>query len=136
MKELDLATLVAVFQEMLGVWLWMGLAAAALATLAFLFVLVRDRGVVSSRLVWSELAGVAGGVAAVLIMQSVTNSGFRDIGGPIDWILVALIFLAGAVGTIVGVYALAGLVAGRRVGNAARESAGSERTGRFAPLPR
>jgi hypothetical protein len=109
MKDLDIATFVAVFQEMLGAWLYVAAAAAVLATLAFLWVLLRDRRIVSGRLVWSELLGVAGGVAAVLIMHAVTSSGFRDIGGPIDWVLTALIFLAGAAGTMVGVYALMGL---------------------------
>jgi hypothetical protein len=110
MKDLDLATFVAVFQEMLGPWLYVGAAAAVVATLVFLWVLLRDRGIVSGRLVWSEVLGVAGGVAAVLIMHAVTNSGFRDIGGPIDWVLTAVIFLAGAAGTMVGVYALMGLM--------------------------
>lgn len=109
MKDLDLATFVAVFQEMLGQWLYVGAAAAVVATLVFLWVLLRDRGFISRRLVWSEVLGLAGGVAAVLIMHAVTNSGFRDIGGPIDWVLTALIFLAGAAGTMVGVYALMGL---------------------------
>jgi peptidoglycan biosynthesis protein MviN/MurJ (putative lipid II flippase) len=110
MKDLDLATLVAVFQEMLGPWLYVAAAAAVIATLVFLWVLLRDRGLISRRLVWSEVLGVVGGVAAVLIMHAVTNSGFRDIGGPIDWVLTALIFLAGAAGTMVGVYALMGLL--------------------------
>lgn len=110
MKELDIGTFIAVFQEMLGPWLYVAAAAAALATAAFLWVLLRDRGIVSRRFVWSEVVGLAGGVAAVLIMHAVTSSGFRDIGGPIDWVLTALIFLAGAVGTVVGVYALLGLM--------------------------
>ncbi|MCU0985348.1 MAG: DUF5368 domain-containing protein [Acetobacteraceae bacterium] len=110
MKELDIGTLIAVFHEMLGPWLYVAAAAAVIATLAFLWVLVRDRGIVSGRLIWSEVLGIAGGVAAVLVMHAVTNSGFRDIGGPIDWVLTALIFLAGAVGTVVGAYALMGLL--------------------------
>lgn len=136
MKQLDIATLLAVFQEMLGPWLWVGLAAAAVATLAFLFVLVRDRGLVAARLVWAEAAGVAGGAAAVLIMFAVTHSGFSDIGGPIDWVLVAVIFVAGAVGTIVGAYALLGLIAGRRASSAVSRGAARESAGRLAPTAR
>jgi hypothetical protein len=136
MKDLDIGTFVAVFQEMLGPWLWVGLAAAALATLAFAYVIVRDRGLVPARLVWSEVVAIAGGVAAVLIMQAVTHSGFADIGGPIDWVLVALIFAAGAVGTMVGVYALLGLVAGKRAWRAEREQGARAAGGRYAPLAR
>ena len=109
MKDLDLATLLAVFQEMLGFALWPLIALAVLVTLVFAVVLLRDRGIRARRLVWSEAAGVVGGVVAVLVMQAITNSGFGDIGGPIDWIVVAGIFLAGAVGTTMAAYAVLGL---------------------------
>jgi hypothetical protein len=109
MKSVDLATILAVFQEMLGWTLWPLLALAALVTLAFAYVLLRDRGLRPRRLVWSEAAGVLGGIAAVLVMQAVTSSGFADIGGPIDWIVVAGIFLAGLIGATMAAYAALGL---------------------------
>ncbi|MCU0889332.1 MAG: DUF5368 domain-containing protein [Rubritepida sp.] len=112
MKQLDLATLVAVFQEMLGWTLWAIVALAVLATLAFVYVLVRDRGVVARRLVWAEAFGVLGGAAAVMLMFAVTNSGLRDLGGPVDWLLVVGIFAAGLIGSAIGLYALFGLFAG------------------------
>ncbi len=109
MKDLDIATLLAVFQEMLGWTLWPLLLLAAAATIAFVFVLLRDRGVVARRLVWAEAIGLAGGVAAVLIMQAVTYSRFADLGGPVDWLLVVGIFVAGLIGSAVGAYAVMGL---------------------------
>lgn len=112
MKDLDIKTLLAVFQEMLGWTLWPLIALAVLATLAFLFVLLRDRGVVPRRLVWAEALGVAGGVAAVMVMFAVTNSGLGDLGGPVDWLLVVAIFAMGLIGTAIGAYALFGLLAG------------------------
>ncbi len=108
MKDLDFATLLAVFQEMLGPVLWELVAAAAAATLLFAWVLVRDRGLRARRLVWAELAGLAGGIAAVLFMLGVTQSRLADIGGPIDWVLVAAIFLVGGIGTIVAAYGIIG----------------------------
>lgn len=114
MKELDPAVFVAVFQEMLGGPLfWLLAAGIALTTLAFLYVLIRDRGLTSRRFLGAEALGLAGGAAAVLSMQAITNSGFRDVGGPIDWLLVALIFVLGAVGTTLLVYTLWSLVGGR-----------------------
>lgn len=110
MKELELGTIIAVFQEMLGAWLIVTVALAALAIFAFAWVLIRDRGIVPVRLVWSEVAGVGGGIVAVRIMHAVTHSGLGDIGGPIDWVLTAAIFLLGAAGSTVGTYALMGLV--------------------------
>jgi hypothetical protein len=112
MKDLDLATLVAVFQELLGWTLWAVLGAAVLATLAFLYVVVRDRGVVAARLVRAELVGVLGGIGAVAAMFLVTSSSPADMGGPIDWLLAVGIFVAGLFGVAIGAYALMGLVAG------------------------
>jgi hypothetical protein len=112
MKDLDIATLLAVFQEMLGWALWPLIALAVLATLVFLFVLLRDRGVVPRRLVWAEALGVAGGVAAMMVMFAVTNSGLGDLGGPVDWLLVVGIFAMGLIGTAMGTYAVFGLLGG------------------------
>lgn len=72
------------------------LAAAALATIAFAGVLVRDRGTVPRRMLRAEAPGVAGSVPAVLFMQAVTSSGLGDLGGPVGWLLVVGIFALGA----------------------------------------
>jgi len=114
MQNFDPAMFVAVLYEMLGPLLWVIVVAGIVATLAFLWLLVRDRGLVSRRFVVSELVGVAGGFGAVVFMQLITHSGLADVGGPVDWLLVALIWLIGAVGTTVVVYDLWGLWAGRR----------------------
>jgi|GEM_PF-99918 len=113
MKELDLWVFVAVFEEMLGPWLWVTVGAGALALVAFVYVLVRDRGIHPRRLVWSEGAAAFGGAIAVLVMQAVTHSGFADIGGPVDWVLGIAIFAGGAAATLIASYALLGLF-GRR----------------------
>jgi hypothetical protein len=117
MKELDPWVFLAVLQEMLGPLLWVLLALAGLATIGFLAVLVRDRGRLRARrLVWAEAAGLLGGIAAVLLAHAVTDSGFADIGGPIDWVVLATIFLAGGFGTTIAAYAVLGLTGrnGRR----------------------
>lgn len=111
MNEIDIATLFAVFQELLVWTLWPIVAACVVATLAFVWVLVRDRSVVAARIVYAELLRLIGGVAAVAVMFIVTHSTPSDLGGPIDWLLVAGIFVAGLIGTSVGGYALMGLVA-------------------------
>jgi hypothetical protein len=58
---------------------------------------------------WQELLG---GVAAVLFMQWITNSGFRDIGGPVDLLLVVLIFVLGAIGAAILAYTVQAVVLG------------------------
>jgi hypothetical protein len=91
-----------------GLLLWFLVAGAVLVTLAFMAVLVRERQISSRRLVWSELIGIAGGCGAILFMQAITHSGFSDLGGPIDWLLVLLIFGLGAGGATLLGYAAFG----------------------------
>jgi hypothetical protein len=113
MKELDIGVFVAVFIEMLGpVVFWALVLAATILAAAFVYVLIRDRGLESRRVVRAELAGVLGGIAAVLIMQRITNSGFRDLGGPIDWLLVLAIFAFGGLATTILAYTLQAMAGG------------------------
>lgn len=113
MKELDIGVFVSVFIEMLGPSLfWLLVVAALCVTAAFGWVMLRDRCLHSRRLVRAQLMGLAGGAAAVLFMQWVTNSGFRDIGGPIDLMLVAVIFLVGAVGAAILAYTVQAVLLG------------------------
>jgi hypothetical protein len=46
-------------------------------------------------------------------MWFVTDSGLSDIGGPIDWVLVAVIWTVGAIGSAILAYAAMGFM-GRR----------------------
>jgi hypothetical protein len=108
MKELDPLVFLAVFQEMLGPWLWVLIALTLGLTAAFLVLVWRERRLVSRRLVAAEALGLAGGVLALVIMARVSSSGFTDAGGPADWFLIALVYGIGFVGTTVGVYALLG----------------------------
>ena len=114
MKELTLSTLLAVFEELFGAWLFWGLVAIALAvTMALVIVLVRERRLKTRRLILSELIGIAGGIAAVWLVQFVTSSRLADLGGPIDAIIIIGIWVAGAAGTLVAIYAAMGVVSGQ-----------------------
>lgn len=110
MKEMDPLILLAVFQEMLGPLLWLLLAATLVSTLAFFLLLVRERKVVSRRLMWSEAVGLFGGVMSLVIMAEVSASGYNDAAGPADWILLAAVFTLGAIGTTVVAYTLIGWI--------------------------
>lgn len=111
MKELDPLILIAVFQEMLGPVLWLLLAIIVIGTLAFLGLLLRERKIMSRRLMWSELIGLLGGIMSLVLMARVSASGYSDAAGPADWILIAAVFAAGAVGTAVLAYTLMGWLA-------------------------
>ncbi len=108
MKELDPLVFLAVFQEMLGPLLWVLMALAIGGTLYFVRLLLREKGLVARRLVRAEIAGLVGGVLALVLMAKVSSSGFNDAGGPADWFLIALVFGVGMVGSVVLVYGILG----------------------------
>jgi len=114
MKDLTLSTLIAVFEEMFGRALFWGLAAAALVVTAlYLYVLIRDRAVSWRKFLWAQLSMPLGAIAAVLFVQGITHSGFADIGGPIDVIVLLAVAVAGAVGMAILVYTAQSLLRGK-----------------------
>lgn len=110
MKELTFETLIAVWEEMFGAGLfWAMVAAAVVITLGYAFVLIRDRAVSWRKFLLAQLSMPFGAVAAVIFVWQMTKSGFRDIGGPIDVIVLAGVAAAGAVGLAILVYTLESL---------------------------
>ena len=108
MKELDPSVLLAVFLEMLGPLFWVLMLAAGTSLVALLALLWRERRIKAGRLLRSQAVGLLGGVAALVLMVRVTSSGFMDAGGPIDWLLIALVFVAGLIGVTLVSYMLGG----------------------------
>ena len=108
MKELDPWILLAIMREMLGPLLWLLAGLALLGLTAFTLLLARERRIDARRLVRSQLLGLVGGALALVLMAKVSSSGFTDAGGPIDWILIALVFGAGLVGSAILAYTAMG----------------------------
>lgn len=114
MEEFSLMTLLAVFEEMFGQGLfWAMVAVAVVITLAYVFVLVRDRSMSMRKFLLAQLSMPFGGAAAVWFVMLMTNSGFADIGGPIDWIVLLGVFVAGAIGFAILVYVVQSLMRGK-----------------------
>lgn len=114
MKELTFETLIAVFEEIFGRGLFWGMVAAALVVTAlYLYVLVRDRAMSMRKFLWAQLSMPVGAVAAVLFVLTVTNSQLRDIGGPVDVIVLFGVAALGAVGMAILVYVVQSLFRGR-----------------------
>jgi hypothetical protein len=111
MKELTLETMLAVFEDMFGFWLFWALVAAAVAiTAAYLYVLIRDRRVGWRKFLVAQVFMPVGAVLAVVFVMWVTHSHLRDIGGPIDLIIFLGIAGLGAVGIAILVYTLQSLL--------------------------
>lgn len=114
MEEFSLMTLLAVFEEMFGRGLfWSMVALALVITAAWVFVLVRDRALSMRKFLLAQLSMPFGAVAAVAFVMWMTNSGLRDIGGPIDWIVLLGVAVMGAVGLAILVYVAQSLLRGR-----------------------
>ena len=105
MSELTLDTMLAVFEEMFGPVLFWALVVVAVAiTLAYIFVLIRDRSVSWRKFLLAQVSMPVGAIAAVLFIQGITSSSFSDIGGPIDALVLLAVAALGAVGMAVLVY--------------------------------
>ncbi len=125
MKDLDPLVLLAVFQEMLGPILVILIALAGLGLATFVWTVLRERALDSHRLVRSELAGLVGGVLALVLTAQFTVSGFTDAGGPVDWLLVGLIWGIGLAGTTIMAYGIQGVFAALRGQSLHRPSVGA-----------
>jgi uncharacterized membrane protein YhaH (DUF805 family) len=111
MQELTVETLIAVFEEIFGRGLfWTLVVAAVIVTIAYLYVLIRDRSMSMRKFLLAQLSMPFGAVAAVLFVQAMTSSGFGDIGGPIDVIVLLGVAVIGAIGIAVLVYTLQSLM--------------------------
>lgn len=114
MQEMTFGTMIAVFEEIFGRGLfWAMVAVAVLITLAWLYVLIRDRHLSARKFLWAQLSMPFGAIASVLFVQAVTNSSFGDIGGPVDWLVLLAVALLGAIGTAMLVYVAQSLIRGR-----------------------
>ena len=112
MKDLTFGTLIAVFEEIFGRGLfWAMVVAAALVTLAYLYVLVRDRHISWRKFLMAQVSMPFGAVAAVWFVLVMTSSKLANIGGPIDVIVLLMVAAGGAIGAAVLVYTAQSMIA-------------------------
>jgi hypothetical protein len=111
MEQLTFETMIAVFEEIFGRGLfWAMVVTAVVVTLAYIYVLIRDRAMSMRKFLLAQLSMPFGAVAAVLLVQVMTNSGLTDVGGPVDVIVLLGIAAMGAVGAAILVYTAQSLV--------------------------
>lgn len=119
MEQLTPETMIAVFEEIFGRTLfWIMVAAAVLVTIAYLYVLIRDRSMSMRKFLLAQLSMPFGAVAAVVFVMAMTHSHLRDIGGPIDVIVLLGIAAMGAVGAAILVYTVQSLFRGESIRDA------------------
>jgi uncharacterized membrane protein YhaH (DUF805 family) len=105
MEQLTFETMIAVFEEIFGRGMfWAMVAAAVLVTLGYLYVLVRDRSMSMRKFLLAQVSMPFGAVAAVIFVMTMTHSHLRDMGGPVDVIVLLGVAAMGAVGAAILVY--------------------------------
>lgn len=114
MENPSLGMFLAVFEEMFGpVLFWAMVIAAAIITVLYLYVLIRDRAVSWRKFLLAQLSMPVGAVAAVVLLWQVTHSSLADVGGPIDVIVLLGVAAVGAVGMAIAVYTVQSLIRGK-----------------------
>ncbi len=111
MKDLTLPTIIAVFEEVFGSWLfWCLVAGAIVGMILYLYVLIRDRSLSLRKFLWAQISMPFGAIAAVWLVLKVTSSRLADLGGPIDFIVLLGIAAVGAIGISIVVYTLQSII--------------------------
>jgi hypothetical protein len=111
MKDLTFGTLIAVFEEIFGAGLfWAMVGIAALVTVAYIYVLIRDHSISWRKFLLAQLSMPIGAIVAVWFVLVITSSKISDLGGPVDIIVFLGIAAAGAIGTAILVYTVQSLV--------------------------
>ena len=111
MEEMSLGVLIAVFEEMFGrLVFWAMVAVAAVITLLWIYVLIRDRKVSWRKYLLAQLSMPIGAVAAVWFVLARTGSSLSHMGGPLDWIAMLGIAAAGAIGFAILVYVVQAMI--------------------------
>ena len=105
MKDMTFGTILAVFEEMFGIGLfWTLVAVAALVTVGYVYVLIRDHSISWRKFLLAQLSMPIGAILSVWFVLLVTNSKLTDLGGPVDIIVFLGIAVAGAIGIAILVY--------------------------------
>ena len=110
MSNLAFSMLLAVTQTMLGILFYPLLILAVVLTIGFFVLLIREKGIISKRLVQAEIVGFFGGWIGLWAMLMLSESRITDIGGPIDWIIVFATYVVNFVGTAILYYTLMGWI--------------------------
>ncbi len=111
MQDLTFGTILAVMEEIFGRGLfWLMVVLAGIVSVAYIYVLIRDRNISWRKFLWAQVSMPFGAIAAVWFVMGVTDSSASDLGGPVDLIVFISVAVAGAVGLAVLVYTIQSLL--------------------------
>lgn len=82
---------------------------AALVTVAYAYVLIRDYSISWRKFLLAQLSMPVGAILAIWFVLVMTSSKLSDLGGPVDIIVFLGIAVTGAIGTANLVYTIQSL---------------------------
>lgn len=106
MKDFTVSTIYAILQEFLGGYFWPSVVAILLVAALAAIAVVRARTAYLLRN--SALLGLVCAIAAVGAAPMLTNAGFDNLHGALDWIFLAVIGVGAFVGGAVAAYGILG----------------------------
>ncbi len=109
MKDFSLLSMLAIAADMLGLWLWPAVAAAAVVALLFVVALWRRR-FGGAQLRAAAILGLVGAALAVAVAPFATQASFANLHGAVDWTTLALIGAGAFLAVAVAAFALLGAV--------------------------
>lgn len=112
MDDFNPVSLYAIAEEFLGIWLYAGLAAAAVVIALWVLALYRGTPLGGVPVRYAALIGLVAGIAAMFLAPPLTQAGYGQLLAVIDFVLLALIGIGvfiGALIALIPVFALMGL---------------------------
>lgn len=112
MNDFNPISLFAIAEEFLGVWLYAGLAAAAVVIALYALAFIRGTTLGGRPMRYAALIGLVAGIVAMILAPPLTQAGYGQLLTGIDFILLALIGIGvfvGAIIALVPVFALIGM---------------------------
>jgi hypothetical protein len=112
MNDFSPVSLYAIAEEFLGIWLYAGIAAAAIVIALYVVALLRGMPLGGAPVRYAAMIGVVAGVVAMILAPPLTQAGYGHLLAVIDFVLLALIGIGvffGALIALVPVLALMGL---------------------------
>jgi hypothetical protein len=116
MDDFSPISLYAIAEEFLGIWLYVGLAAAVVVIALYAFAFYRGIQFTGTPIRYAALIGLVAGIAAMILAPPLTQAGYHQLLAVIDFVMLALIGIGvffGALIALLPVFALMG--SGRRV---------------------
>jgi hypothetical protein len=112
MNDFNPISLFAIAEEFLGIWLYAGIAAAAIVITLYVLAFYRGKPFGGAPVRYAGLIGFVAGISAMLLAPPLTQAGFGQLLTGIDFLLLALIGIGVFVGTLIALaplFALMGL---------------------------